>query len=174
MDGDNTAGTKGWFADYQLRVIVAFIVAPAIAPLIVIVYLIDREVPPVGVAIASFIATCVAYTGSLIVGIPLYLFLRARNWTYLWVAAALGYLVGIVAWTALFAILSFEDTLSSLQELLRNGKGLSDLVWPGGPLGFAVGVIMWLIARPDLDSTRPRRFRRIAYGPGYIRRRLRR
>ena len=156
MSGDNAAGPKGWFADYQLRVFMAFVLAPAIAPLIVIVYMIDQEVPPAAVAIASFIASCVAYAGSLIVGIPLYLFLRARKWTYLWVAAALGYLVGVIAWTTLFAILSFDDTLSSLQELLRNGKGLSDLIWPGGPLGFAVGVIMWLIARPDLDRAPPK------------------
>ena len=90
MDGDNATGTKGWFEDYQLRVVVAFIVAPAIVPLSVVVWSIDGGVPPVWVMAAGFISACVAYGGSLIVGMPLYLFLRARRWTYLWVAAALG------------------------------------------------------------------------------------
>src|SRR5881398_3560314 len=112
VDGDNAGGTKGWFADYQLRVLVAFIVAPVIVPLSVIVWSIDGGVPPVWVMVAGFVSTCVAYGGTLVVGIPLYLFLRARKWTYLWVAATLGYLVGIIAWTALFAILSFDATLS--------------------------------------------------------------
>ena len=156
MAGDNAADPKGWFADYQLRVIVAFIVAPVIVPLSVVVWSIDGGVPPVWVMIVGFVTTCVAYGGSLIVGIPLYVFLRARNWTYLWVAAALGYLAGVITWTALFAFLSFDDTFSSLQELFHNGKGLSEFVWPGGPLGLAVGVIMWLIARPDLDRAPPK------------------
>lgn len=155
MDGDSATG-KGWFADYQLRVIVAFFLAPAIAPLIVIVYLLDEGGPPDVAVIASFIAACVAYAGSLIAGIPLYRFLRARKWTYLWVAAVLGYLVGVFAWFALFAILTFDETMSILIRTIEGRESLSELVWPGGPLGFAVGVVMWLIARPDLDRVAPK------------------
>ena len=153
---DTAADTKGWFADYQLRVTVAFIVAPVVVPVSVVAYVTYYGLTPIWVLMVGFLSIWVAYGGTLIVGIPLYLFLRARKWTYLWVAATLGFLVGIMAWTASFAILSFDATLSNLREALASGKGLSDLVWPGGSLGFLVGVILWLIARPDLDHAPPK------------------
>ena len=87
----------------------------------------------------GFLVTLVlAYAGMLIFGWPAYRILVKRRWTALWIAPALGFVVGIVMSLPLLSILykraALEDALLTL---------------PGGCVGALVGVVFWLIARPD-------------------------
>jgi len=70
-----------------------------------------------------------AYASTFIIGAPVYLFLRARGLTAFWIAPAIGFAVGILVTAPIF------------------GMQLAATVV--GPLGAAVGAVLWLIDRPD-------------------------
>jgi hypothetical protein len=55
-----------------------------------------------------------------------------------------------LVFAAIFALLLHEG-LAGVQFALANRRMLSGAIWPGGILGAAVGVMLWLIARPDIN-----------------------
>src|SRR5207253_493553 len=101
-------------------------------------------------AFGLLISVVVAYIGVVVLGVPAYLFLRARGWTSFWVAPVLGFAVGAVMWlvfSAAFA-LALDQGIAGVRSSLSDPGTLSGVLWPGGIVGAAVGVAFWLIARP--------------------------
>jgi hypothetical protein len=125
------------------RTIVAFLVAPLAAPLLAILQLLEIRPPAdeLGIAIASTTLSYAlfSYIGTVLLGIPVYRFLCARNLTAFWMAPAVGLLAG----AAVLVILSLSF------NLIADITVLTGVVLAGGIYGAPVGVLLWLIARTD-------------------------
>ena len=137
------------------RRITAFLVAPLAVPILLGPYLYSPSSTPswfVAILVMSLIA---AYGGVAILGIPTYLFLRARNWTGFWIAPVAGFVIGGVVWTLFGAFLGamLGHGLASIVSTLITAGALKDILWPFGPVGAAVGALLWFIARPDRQSS---------------------
>lgn len=92
-----------------------------------------------------------AYGGMLILGIPVYLFLRSHHRTAFWIAPIVGLVIGAITWlvfSVLFA-LSLGEGISGMRLALTDPNISKGIAWPGGVLGAVVGALFWLIARPD-------------------------
>jgi hypothetical protein len=82
------------------------------------------------------IALVVSYVATGAFGAPLYLFLRAQNVTAFVIAPAAGLIAGVI-----------------VMSMLLGGFVSSSALQFGALTGAAVGALLWLIARPDLQST---------------------
>jgi hypothetical protein len=138
------------------RLAIAFLVAPLWVPLIVAPYSAFEIFPhPTQwrwVVIATIISAIFSYLGVFALGYPAFLALRSRNLTALWIAAALGFVVGaltMVAFLACFALALGEGSQSVDLFLQGPPSLLLAGVIPPGLLGALVGTTLWLIARPD-------------------------
>jgi hypothetical protein len=94
----------------------------------------------------------IAYVFSFLLGVPAYLFLRARRLTDFWIAPAAGAIAAVVVWYAFAAFLAI-----SLSGLSRLSSRLADPEVARIAIffmlsGAVVGTIFWLIARPDRQS----------------------
>ena len=139
---------------YGTRQVVAFFVAPVVVPVTIFAYLANTNLAPFWVGTSTIIGAITVYVGALIFGVPAYLFLRARKWTFFGVAPAVGFAVGALMWLvfgAVFALL-LDRGLSGVQFVFTDRQMLSGTIWPGGVLGAVVGTIFWLIARPDCED----------------------
>jgi hypothetical protein len=72
------------------------------------------------------------YASVLVIGAPIYFFLRSRGLTSFWLAPLVGFFVGGAVATAMV------------------GAQLASIV--GGPPGALVGTVLWLIGRPDRQA----------------------
>jgi hypothetical protein len=133
------------------RPVIAFLVAPLVVPLFLLPSLVPGMSDGFWFATTLIVATFTAYAGTVIFGVPAYLFLRARKWTSFWFAPVLGFIGGVLAYCVFIALfgLSLGHSLSSVMATFSNANGLRDLLWPIGPEGAVVGSLLWLIARPD-------------------------
>jgi hypothetical protein len=133
------------------RPVIAFLVAPLVVPLFLLPSLYSGMPDKFWFAVTLIVATITAYAGTFFLGLPAYLFLRARKWTAFWIAPVLGFIAGSVAYCVFVVLfgLSLGSSLSSVMSDFSNVSGLRDLLWPIGPEGAAVGSLLWLIARPD-------------------------
>ncbi len=140
------------------RTAIAFIIGPLWAPLVV-TPIAHFEIFPYPaqlhwVVIAGLISTIFAYLGVFLLGLPLFRWLRSRNLTALWMAAALGFVVGVLTWIAAVAsfVLLLGGDLHGVELAARDWRmafaRLAGLVAPG-LIGIVVGMTIWLIARPD-------------------------
>jgi len=87
--------------------------------------------------------------------VPAYSFLRARNWTAFWIAPLVGFIVATVAWyifNLLLGLLLTSGGLSIVLSRLFDRFPLDGVLWPAGPIGAFVGILVWLIARPDRST----------------------
>jgi hypothetical protein len=75
------------------RTPVAFLVAPLAVPLIFALYM-QWPRSDLATSLAIVFSAFVAYAGTLIFGLPLYLFLRAQNATAFVIAPPFGFVVG--------------------------------------------------------------------------------
>lgn len=97
-----------------------------------------------------FIAACVSYAGTFILGMPIYSLLKAMGLTTVWVAGTTGFVIGVLMWlvfAVLFVVL-LDEGLAGVRFVLTT-LTVTDVLWPGSVLGMTVGVLLWLIARPD-------------------------
>ncbi len=132
-----------------MRRIAAFIVAPLAVPLLTVLYL---RLPMDNGAFgpASIVSALVAYAGAFIFGVPLYRFLLARRLTAFWIAAFAGFIIGTAMMYVFFALL----TRGSISSISAYPEVHWDAVRYGGIAGIVVGIILWLIARPDSEAQR--------------------
>ena len=114
-----------------MRTIIAFSVAPLAVPLIATAYFASLGAPEEALSVVLIVSTIVAYSGTFVLGAPLYLFLREHE-TVFAIAPAVGFVAG------------------ALVMCVLAGRGVSaSALGFGGLSGAAVGAILWLIARPD-------------------------
>jgi hypothetical protein len=132
------------------RPVIAFLVAPLVVPLFLLPSLYSGMPDKFWFAVTLIVATITAYAGTFFLGLPAYLFLRARKWTAFWIAPVLGFIAGSLAYCVFVVLFGLSlGSLSSVMSDFSNVSGLRDLLWPIGPEGAAVGSLLWLIARPD-------------------------
>jgi hypothetical protein len=131
--------------------VVAFCVAPLGYPATMVVSSALIGWPPSALASIFWVFLPIGYAGTLLVGIPVYRFLLARNWTAFRVAPIVGFVAGASVCTAVYSAMTFS---LGLNLPLREGgvatiRSLAGLIQTGGLCGAAVGILLWLIARPD-------------------------
>ncbi|HVW75153.1 MAG TPA: hypothetical protein VHC39_16065 [Rhizomicrobium sp.] len=143
----------------QTRTVLAFAVAPLWVPLSVVsaVFLFDPYVHQDGGVVApGIVSTLVTYIGVLTIGLPAFLFLKARGWTSWKLAVALGLAAGLVMLAAFGIVFgfSFGEDLGEQLKLLRQETLLSNAIafLVTGGLGALVGITLWSIARPDRQA----------------------
>jgi hypothetical protein len=137
------------------RSIIAFLVAPLAAPVLLIPYIRSMTTTSTWFVFALIISAIMAYAGVFIFGVPAYFFLRTRSWTALWIAPLVGFLIGAVMWlvfSAIFALV-LDEGISGVRLALTDPATLRGVIWPGGIIGAAIGIILWLIARPDRQTS---------------------
>jgi hypothetical protein len=133
------------------RLVIAFLVAPFVAPVLLIPYIRSMTTTSTWFVFAFIVSTVVAYAGVFAFGVPAYFVLRSRNWTALWIACLLGAVVGVVVWlifSAAFALL-LDEGIAGVRLALTDPSTLKGVIWPGAVVGAVVGAAFWLIARPD-------------------------
>jgi hypothetical protein len=133
------------------RPIIAFLVAVLAVPIFVAAYYYLWRSADSGYLILVLYSAVISFHGVFLLGLPAYLFLRARKWTAFWVAPLVGFIVAAIAWSvvALWVLLAVGRGFSSaFSELMTTGS-LGNLLWPIGLMGAVVGALLWLIARPD-------------------------
>ena len=131
-----------------MRHAVALFVAPLWVPLVAMTYTAaDGPQPPdpTGLNLIAVIGAVCAWIIMAIVGIPVYVVMRWRGWTALWIAMAAGFVTGVVMWN-LFAIYFLGGWTHAVKSLGRSNH-LIDLV--PAAVGVLVAATAWLIIRPD-------------------------
>ena len=121
-----------------MRTIIAFLVAPILPALPPAWFLHANN--PNRTAISGFIVICgLFYSLQAVIGIPAYIFAKSKR-RYVWFYLLLG-LLGM-AITSIAVIVVFSTGKNSIAETLLTAAYL-------GGLGAGIGLVFWLIARPD-------------------------
>src|SRR2546426_9507088 len=86
---------------------IAFLVAPLAVPTLLSAYVYSGPFPPPPNTFAHlfFFSVGLAYAGTAIFGVPIYLFLSARRWTAFWIAPIVGFVIGTIMWIIFLAFL---------------------------------------------------------------------
>lgn len=122
-------GLAAWWD--EVRGWIAFGVAPLAVPFIMVVGVGLDGTSQSELSVIAFFSLMLAYFGTLPFGLPLYLLLRAYQQTEFWLAPVVGFIAG----TAMMWVIHWSLGVPLLPM--------------AGPCGSAVGVLLWLIARPD-------------------------
>ena len=134
------------------RLILAFLVAGLSVPILVVAYFSIAGLASVGnLGLILVVSTFISFSGVLFLGLPAYLFLRARKWTAFWMAPLAGFIVAAAAWYVFLFLLGLvlvSDKSYAFSHLTAVGP-LRGALWLAGPIGAFVGALVWLIARPD-------------------------
>lgn len=144
--------------DAQFRLVFGFLLAPLVGPLLFLVLLLASSAPEawkaehvfylVFVAASTLmIGGFIAYLTAAVLGIPIFLFLRKRGHTSLWVCSLACSSVALIPWLVL------EPTVVEL--LMKQPSWVPPAILI--PMGFmatgaASGAVFWLIARPDRQA----------------------
>ncbi|QQN64341.1 hypothetical protein JIR23_00500 [Bradyrhizobium diazoefficiens] len=121
-----------------MRIIVAFLVAPILPALPPTWFLHAND--PNRMAISGFIVVCgLFYLLQAVIGIPAYIFAGSKR-RYVWFYLLLGLLGMAVSSIAVTVV--FSTGKNGITEALLTAAYL-------GGLGAGIGLIFWLIARPD-------------------------
>jgi hypothetical protein len=145
--------TNAWWGGERVRV--AFGVAPLAFPasMSIGVALTDTLPGTFLTAVFMFLHSLpYSYVGTLLVGVPVYRFLCARQWTAFWVAPVAGFISGaaLSIFIVLLMTVIFSPRLwSSGDDGVAGVTLLPGWILFGGLPGAASGTIVWLIARPD-------------------------
>src|SRR5262249_47792087 len=131
-----------------------FLIAPLWVPAIAAgwtTFILASEAPRSLISITAAIAGVLGYGGALVIGIPLYLVMRARERTAFWIALVAGFcarpgtrLVCVGALSLRFRgswMLVVHDPVIDMPP--------AGAAVPCGVVGIIVGATLWLIARPD-------------------------
>ena len=136
----------------------AFLYAPLWVPLIVVLVASGMPGPGTpqasGLLIIAVVAAFFAYVGMVVIGIPAYLFLRWRQWTSLWPAAAVGFIGGFAMATLVgLALVGFWSGWTTAVRKVVLHPSANDLL--AGLVSSLVGALVaataWLIIRPDRE-----------------------
>jgi len=133
----------------MLRTTIAFVVATLAVPVAYGVILHGWSDPD---GFGSFFALTIVGTSATVVflGWPTYVFLQGKKWTAFWIAPLAGFMVATVA--LYFFLLLFALLLGhGLLEVLLSFTDVR-VLWPISPMGAVVGILVWLIARPDRST----------------------
>jgi len=137
------------------RPALAFLIAPVWVPLVVAPYAALELFPYAAqahwVVISTIISAVFAYSGTLVVGVPAYLFLRSRDAVSIWVSLAVGFLIGAlvgVLFLLCFALLMGQPIGQAVVGLANDLVPKLRLAAMTGGLGALVGVTAWFIGRP--------------------------
>jgi hypothetical protein len=111
------------------RHVVVFLLAPLTVPLVMsaVALQILREVPSLywfGLQIAAV----VSYAGALLVGAPVYMTLRSRGWSAFWIAPVVGFMVGVIVWIGLVAVVPAVLQSGVLSHVLETLPGLGEVI----------------------------------------------
>jgi hypothetical protein len=133
------------------RPIIGFLVAVLAVPILAAAFYYPGRSADGSYLILVLYSAVISFHGVFLLGLPAYLFLRARKWTAFWIAPLVGFIVAAIAWSvfALWVGLALGLGLSRTFSQLMTSQTFRDLLWPIGPIGAAVGALLWLIARPD-------------------------
>ena len=124
-----------------MRTVVAFLVAPLL-PALAPAWFLHANYPN-RTAISGFIVVCgLFYLLQAVVGIPAYFLARTKR-RYIWFYLLLGFFGMAVASVAVTVV--FSTTNTSIAETLLQ-------VTYFGALGGGIGLMFWLIARPDKSA----------------------
>jgi hypothetical protein len=124
----------------EIRVPVAFLVAPLGAPLVVgLPVLPVLFVNPQAFVFVVAMTMSASYAITLLFGLPLFLILRKLRWTSFWIAPVAGCIVPFIAIVIVLAS----------PTLFRQPPPPASMVMLIALCGATVGTILWLIARPD-------------------------
>lgn len=132
------------------RVIAAFLIAPAIVPIVTATSLMLDTGSVGGALIAVVFSAAPAYAAMGVIGLPAYLLLPKRGpWSFV-IAVIVGCLAGIVAAFTIMVLLdhdggTWRGTILFVVSLRSNWIGT---IIPAG-FGILVGALFWFIARPD-------------------------
>jgi hypothetical protein len=137
----------------SVRVVLAFCIAPLGYPAALTVLSAFRGFPPDALASIALVNLPISYVGTLLVGVPTYRMLCARKLTAFWVAPIAGCVSGaaLSVFTYLGVIFAFGN-LSVSGDGFGSLRGASGFAQTGGLGGAVVGILLWLIARPDRQS----------------------
>jgi hypothetical protein len=139
------------------RAILAFLVAGFAVPILVAACFSIESTPTYrDYVLIIVVSVLISFCGILFLGVPAYSFLRARNLTAFWIAPLAGFIVATVAWYVFNLLLGLALTsggLSIVLSRLFDRFPLDGVLWPAGPIGAFVGILVWLIARPDRLTT---------------------
>lgn len=136
----------------------AFLVAPLWVPLIAVPYawfvMFPYPEQHMWVVVAGVVSALFAYVGVFLFGMPLFFFLRARNWTSLWIAGLAGLTIGTVMWLAFMVDFVFflGEGFRGVGEIAKDWRSQVTFVWVPSSLGALVGITLWAIARPDRSA----------------------
>jgi hypothetical protein len=136
---------------------VAFLVAPLVCPVIILLGAVVAEPSPMSLLAALFLGVGLLpflYIPTLLFGVPVYRFLCSRRLTAFWVAPIAGFVAGTAAFFFFFLLVAIGlGVYSSLDKLTNlNGLLLGSFFF-GGLFGISIATIVWLIARPDRVTT---------------------
>ena len=138
------------------RPILAFLVAGLAVPILVAAHFSSMGAPKFrDYVLIVVVSTIISFCGVVFLGVPAYRFLRAKNWTAFWIAPLVGFIVSTVAWyifNLLLGLLLTSGGLSIVLSRLFDRFPLDGVLWPAGPIGAFVGILVWLIARPDRST----------------------
>jgi len=130
------------------------LVAPLATPLFMVcAHLIVLGKLTAGVADTKWIFLGASYALSYTVGIPIYLLARRRAWRTPFAYMAGGFLIGPAAVLAGLVIVmlldGFEGRLMAAYPLIGSPLGWLALAIPIGLFTTPIGLLFWLIERPD-------------------------
>jgi hypothetical protein len=124
-----------------VRTVTAFLAAP-ILPALPPAWFLHLNYPN-RTAISGFIVICgLFYLLQALIGIPAYILARAKR-RYIWFYLLLGFLGMPVAFIAVIVV--FSTTKINIAEILVQ-------IAYFGALGAGIGLVFWLIARPDKSA----------------------
>src|ERR1700735_3711718 len=124
-----------------MRTVVAFLVAPLL-PTLAPVWFLHANYPN-RTAISGFVLVCgLFYLLQAIIGIPAYILARTKR-RYIWFYLLLGFF-GMAAGFIVVTVV-FSATKTNIAEIL-----LQFIYF--GALGAGIGLVFWLIARPDKSA----------------------
>jgi hypothetical protein len=78
---------------------IALLIAAIAAPMLVLAYSYGEGASlGSGYIVESCFVTIMSFAGAFFLGLPAYLFLRAKKWTAFWIAPPVGFIVATVTW----------------------------------------------------------------------------
>lgn len=125
----------------------AFLLAPAVAPLLQLPWLLG--IRPLGWLVTALaISTVTAYLGTLAFGAAAYRLLTLPGLGGALTATGSGFVSGALMWLVFLALFVFSlgQGLAGVQSAFTDASSLRGALWPGGISGAAVGLIFWMIA----------------------------
>jgi hypothetical protein len=128
----------------EARTPVAFIVSPLAVPL-VIAWLLRSSLGDVFSTVAMVVGMFMAYVGGFALGLPIYRYLQAREAMTFWLAPIIGFTIGVIMTYVVYLIVG----LPFPGAILADDSAVRDAYRLGGIPGAIVGVLIWLIGRPD-------------------------